>query len=79
MEDDVEQILIRNLPPGTKAALRARAQAHSRSAEAEARSILAGALDHDAASIVELLSDDDGAQIEFDPRRLHLGTRSPEL
>jgi antitoxin FitA len=37
----VEQILIRNLPAGTKAALRARAEQHHRSVEAEAREILA--------------------------------------
>ena len=36
----VEQILGRNLPAGTKAALRARAEQHHRSVEAEVRGIL---------------------------------------
>ena len=35
----MEQILIRNLPVGTKAALRARAQQRHRSLEAEARDV----------------------------------------
>ena len=41
----MEQILIRNLPQGTKWALRTRAERHGRSVEAEARAILAEALD----------------------------------
>jgi plasmid stability protein len=36
----VERVLIRNLPAGTKAALRARAEQHHRSVEAEVRGIL---------------------------------------
>ena len=38
----MEQILIRNLPAGTKAALRARAKQRHRSVEAEARDVLTG-------------------------------------
>ena len=40
----MEQILIRNLPEGTKAALRARAARHRHSVEAEARTILTAGL-----------------------------------
>lgn len=63
----MEQILIRNLPVGTKAALRARAEQHHRSVEAEARDVLAQALDRDLVTIVDLLSTEEGADIEFDP------------
>lgn len=75
----VEQILIRNLPPGTKAKLRARAQQHSRNAEAEAREILADGLDREPVSLVDLLGTDEGADIEFEPERLGLTARTPEL
>ena len=75
----MEQILIRNLPPGTKAALRARAEQHHRSAEAEAREILATSLDGEPATIVDLLSTDEGAEIEFEPQRLNLSARTSEL
>ena len=75
----MEQILIRNLPAGTKAALRARAQQHHRSAEAEAREILAASLDAGPATIVDLLSTDEGADIEFEPQRLKLNARTAEL
>ncbi|UPK74304.1 hypothetical protein MU582_17960 [Nocardioidaceae bacterium SCSIO 66511] len=75
----VEQILIRNLPPGTKAALRARAQQHHRSTEAEAREIIAAYLDHGPATLVDLLSTDEGADVEFEPDHLGLTARTPEL
>jgi len=75
----VEQILIRNLPPGTKARLRARAQQHHRNAEAEARAILAEGLDREPVTLVDLLGTDEGADIEFDPERLGLSARVPEL
>lgn len=75
----MEQILIRNLPVGTKAALRARAEHSNRSVEAEARETLVRSLDHDPVSIVDLLSADDGADIEFDPARLGLSARTAEL
>lgn len=75
----MEQILIRNLPEGTKAALRARAQQHHRSVEAEARAVLTGALKRDPVTIVDLLSTDDGTDIDFDPDRLGLTTRTVEL
>ena len=75
----MEQILIRNLPAGTKAALRARAEHHHRSAEAEAREILAEALARESMTLVDLLSTDEGADIEFEPERLGLTARTPEL
>ncbi|MGO1973868.1 MAG: FitA-like ribbon-helix-helix domain-containing protein [Propionibacteriaceae bacterium] len=75
----MEQILIRNLPAGTKAALRARAERHHRSVEAEARDVLAQALDRDPVTIVDLLSTEEGADIEFEPERLGLTARSAEL
>ncbi|MGQ0467240.1 MAG: FitA-like ribbon-helix-helix domain-containing protein [Sporichthyaceae bacterium] len=75
----MEQILIRNLPAGTKAALRARAQRRRRSVEAEARALLTEALERDPVSIVDLLSTDEGADIEFEPERLGLTARTAEL
>jgi len=75
----VEQILIRNLPEGTKAALRARANQHQQSVEAEAREILAGALDREPITLVDLLGTDEGADIEFEPERLGLIVRIPDL
>jgi plasmid stability protein len=74
-----EQILVRNLPAGTKAALRARAEHHGRSVEAEARSILAEALESEPVSIADLLFAEDGADIEFEPERLGLTVRTPDL
>lgn len=75
----MEQILIRNLPPGTKAALRARAEQHHRSVEAEAREILAGALASAPASIVDLVSMDEGSEIVFEPDRLGLSVPPAQL
>jgi len=75
----VEQILIRNLPPGTKAALRARAKERHRSVEAEARDVLTRALEGEAVTIVDLLGTDEGADVDFEPERLGLTARSAEL
>jgi antitoxin FitA len=75
----VEQILIRNLPAGTKAALRARAEQHHRSVEAEVRDILGEALEREPVTLVDLLSTDEGADIEFEPERLGLTARTAEL
>lgn len=74
-----EQILIRNLPAGTKAALRARADRHHRSVEAEARDVLTEALGRDPVTLVDLLSMDEGDDIEFEPKRLGLTARNVEL
>ena len=75
----MEQVLIRNLPAGTKAALRARAKRHHRSVEAEARSLLTEALAQAPATMVDLLSTDEGGEIEFEPPRLGLASRTAEL
>lgn len=75
----VEQILIRNLPAGTRAALKARARQHRRSAEAEARQILAEALDREPVTLVDLICTDEGADIEFEPQPLGLTARTPDL
>lgn len=75
----MEQILIRNLPAGTKAALRARARQHNRSVEAEARDLITRALKGEPVTIVDLLGTDEGADIEFEPERLGLTARSAYL
>ena len=75
----MEQILIRNLPAGTKAALRARADQHRRSVEAEARQILADALEREPVTMVDLLGTDVGADIDFEAEPLGLTARTPEL
>ncbi|MBD8055656.1 FitA-like ribbon-helix-helix domain-containing protein [Rhodococcus ruber] len=75
----MEQILIRNLPPGTKAALRARAEQHHRSVEAEVREILGEVLGREPVTLVDLLSTDEGADIEFEPERLGVTARTAEL
>jgi len=75
----VEQILIRNLPVGTKAALRARAAQRHRSVEAEARDILAKSLEREPVTIIDLLSTDEGTDIEFEPEHLGLTARTPDL
>lgn len=75
----MEQILIRNLPAGTKAALRARADYFHRSVEAEVRIILAEALEREPSTMVDLLSVDEGADIDFEPERLGLTGRTVDL
>jgi plasmid stability protein len=75
----MEQILIRNLPPGTKAKLRERARAHRRNVEAEVREILAESLGREPLTIVDLLSTEEGADIDFGPARLGLTARTPDL
>lgn len=75
----MEQILIRKLPAGTKAALKSRAEQHHRSTEAEARAILSDALGGVRLTLAELLASDEGADIEFEPERLGLTARAPEL
>jgi len=75
----VEQILIRNLAPGTKAALRARASEHGVSVEAEARAILSAAVAAQTPTLVDLLGMADGAEIDFEPERLGLSSRTPDL
>ena len=75
----MEQILIRNLPDGTKAALRARAERHQRSLEAEARELLTASLRAEPPALVDMLAMDEGADIEFEPEPLGLRARTVEL
>lgn len=75
----MEQILIRNLPAGTKAALKARAEQHHRSVEAEAREILAEALERAPVTLVDLLGTTEGTDVEFEPEPLGLTARDAEL
>lgn len=67
--------MIRNLPEGTKAALRVRAARHHHSVEAEARAILtAGLLGEEVP-----MAADSGHDIDFEPERLGLIARTPQL
>lgn len=75
----MEQIVIRNLPEGTKAALRVRAARHHRSVEAEARAILTAGLSGENVPMSVLLAADTGHDIDFEPERLGLRARTPEL
>jgi len=76
----MEQILIRNLPEGTKAALRVRAERHHHSVEAEARAILTAGASEEEVTIVDLLADNSpGSDVDFEPARLGLTARIPEL
>lgn len=75
----MEQILIRNLPEGTKAALRVRAGRHHHSVEAEARAILSAGLSDEDIPMSVLLAADTGHDIDFEPERLGLTARIPEL
>jgi antitoxin FitA len=49
-----------------------------RSVEAEAREILADALEREPITLVDLLATDEGADIEFEPERLGMSARTPE-
>lgn len=75
----MEQIVIRNLPEGTKAALRVRAAHHHHSVEAEARAILTAGLSGDDVPMSALLAADTGEDIDFAPDRLGLTARTPTL
>ena len=75
----MEQILIRNLPVGTKARLKARAKHHRRSVETEAREILARALEREPLTLVDLLAANEGDDIDLEPERLGLIARVPDL
>jgi len=41
--------------------------------------ILAGALEHEPVTLVDLLASDEGADIDFEPERLGLTARTTEL
>mgnify|MGYP001797974634 CR=1 FL=1 len=75
----MRHILFRKLPDGVKASLRARAGRSNRSVEADARDLLTEALERDPLTIVDLLSTDEGAEIEFEPARLGVTARTVQL
>lgn len=75
----MEQILIRHLPTGTKAALSARAAQHHRSMEAEARAIMEEALVSEPTNIVDYLAMPESDDVDFEPERLGLTSRTVEL
>lgn len=73
----MEEIVISNLPPGTKAALHARGALHRLSAESEARRILMEALSQPLPTIDEALAMkvERAGEVDFEPRRLNVGSR----
>lgn len=71
----MEQILVRNLPVGTNAILRRRADANSSSKRAEARAALAT----EKPTRVDLISMNAGSEIDFEPGRLGLKARNSDL
>ena len=75
----MEQRVVRNIRGATEAALRARAEQRNRAVEAEARGVITRALEGEPVTRVDLLSTDDGADIEFEPDRLGLTARSAQL
>lgn len=75
----MEQILIRNLPEGTKAKLRRRADEHGSSIEAEARAALAAGIATDTPTLVDLISMKPDTDFEFEPERLGLKARNAVL
>ncbi|MBN9636646.1 MAG: antitoxin [Actinobacteria bacterium] len=71
--------MIRNLPEGTKAALRVRAARHHHSVEAEARAILTAGLSGENVPMSVLLAADTGHDIDLEPERLGLTAHTPDL
>lgn len=69
--------MIRDLPEGSMAALRARAASHRRSVDAEVRAILAEALSGEDAPMSVLLGADSGHDVEFEPERLGFVPTTP--
>lgn len=71
--------MIRNLPEGTNAALRVCAARHRHSVEAEARAILTTGLSGENVPMSMLLAADTGDDVDFEPERLGLTARTPQL
>ncbi|WP_096867711.1 FitA-like ribbon-helix-helix domain-containing protein [Mycolicibacter icosiumassiliensis] len=71
--------MIRNLPDGTKAALRVRAARHHHSVEAEARAILSAGLSGEDVPMSVLLAADTGHDIDFEPEHLGPTARTADL
>jgi plasmid stability protein len=66
----VEHVIKLSLPPDVMEGLRTRAKSRHRTMESEAVALLAEALGLSSASLVDLLSTDEGGDIDFEPRRL---------
>ena len=76
----MEQVLIRNLPDGTKSNLQARAARNHRSVEAEARAILTAALAAPEHTLVDLLADArPEADFDWQPEPLRLEVREVDF
>ena len=75
----MEQILIRNLPPGTKAALAALAKQHNRSVESEARAILLSAATKTPHTLPDIIKMTGDIEIDFEPERLGMRARSADM
>ncbi|MEU2202199.1 Arc family DNA-binding protein [Isoptericola sp. NPDC019482] len=72
----MEQVLIRSLPDGTKASLRARAERNRRSVEAEARAILSDALNERPVTLVDLVADPrPEANFDWEPEATRIDVR----
>ncbi|MFC5370074.1 FitA-like ribbon-helix-helix domain-containing protein [Arcanobacterium bovis] len=77
-----EQLLIRDLPTGTKQALKTRARQNHTSMESEARKILSSVLCAERPSIASLLAQEitsSETDFDFDPPRLGIGSREVDL
>ena len=75
-----EQLLIRNLPSGTKAGIARRAEQHHRSMEAEARAILAEAAITQPQTGLDLLADlRPEADFDWEPPRSAIEVREVEF
>lgn len=75
----MEQILIRNLPDGTRAMLHRRAIENGSSIEDEARNALAEGMASEPSSLVELIAMNSDTEVEFEPERFGLKARSAKL
>ena len=73
-------MLIRHLPPGTKARLRQRAQRNHTSMEAEARAALERGLDDEPSTLAERLADlRPEADVAWEPERIPMRSRPVDL
>lgn len=75
----MEQILIRNLPAGPHRRASGPCETAPKIGRSEARDLLAKALQPEPETIVDLLSMDEGADIDFEPGRLGLPACSADL
>lgn len=74
----MEQILIRDLPTGTNAALKF-APSGIVTRSRRRREILTDAVEREPRTLVDLLASDDGAGIDFEPGHLSSTARASDL